>query len=119
MGLRARTIPGTAVVVTGERFLRRTEVIPSYRFRAKQGQTVDGPPACPVAGGSLKVRDLIRLLELKGWQLRSIRGSHRQFKHPSRGIVVTVPGHPGKDIPIGTLKSILKSAGIEEGEGRG
>ena len=33
-------------------------------------------------------------------------------------MVVTVPGHPGKAIPIGTLKSILKSAGIEEEEGR-
>jgi predicted RNA binding protein YcfA (HicA-like mRNA interferase family) len=33
-------------------------------------------------------------------------------------MVVTVPGHPGKDIPIGTLKSILKSAGIDEDEER-
>jgi len=29
-------------------------------------------------------------------------------------MVVTVPGQPGKDVPIGTLKSILKAAGIEE-----
>jgi predicted RNA binding protein YcfA (HicA-like mRNA interferase family) len=25
-------------------------------------------------------------------------------------MVVTIAGHPGKDVPIGTLKSILKSA---------
>lgn len=31
-------------------------------------------------------------------------------------MVVTVPGHPVKDIPIGTLKSILKSAKLEEDE---
>jgi predicted RNA binding protein YcfA (HicA-like mRNA interferase family) len=33
-------------------------------------------------------------------------------------MVVTVPGHPGKDVPIGTLKSILKSAGIGDDEER-
>ncbi len=43
-----------------------------------------------------KVRDLIRKLESAGWVLRSMRGSHRQFKHPQRPSVVTVAGHPGK-----------------------
>jgi len=27
--------------------------------------------------------------------------------------LVTIPGHPGDDLPIGTLKSILKAAGLE------
>jgi predicted RNA binding protein YcfA (HicA-like mRNA interferase family) len=31
-------------------------------------------------------------------------------------MVVTVVGHPGKDVPIGTLKAILKNAEIEEGQ---
>lgn len=61
----------------------------------------------------MKVRDLIRLPEADGWRLRATRGSHRQFKHPDKGLVVTVPGQSGKDVPIGTLKAILKSAGIE------
>jgi len=34
-----------------------------------------------------------------------------------KGLVVTVPGHPGKDIPAGTLKAILRSAGLERKEG--
>jgi predicted RNA binding protein YcfA (HicA-like mRNA interferase family) len=29
-------------------------------------------------------------------------------------MVVTVPGLPGKDVPLGTLKAILRSAGLEE-----
>ncbi len=62
----------------------------------------------------MKVRDLIRLPESNGWRLKSTRGSHRQFKHPQKGLVVTVPGQTGKDAPVGTLKAILKSAGIEE-----
>ena len=62
----------------------------------------------------MKVRDLIRRLETAGWQLRTIRGSHRQYRHPGKGMVVTVPGNPGKDVPVGTLKAIFRSAGLEE-----
>jgi len=32
----------------------------------------------------MKVRDLIRRLEKDGWRLARTRGSHRQFKHPSK-----------------------------------
>jgi predicted RNA binding protein YcfA (HicA-like mRNA interferase family) len=53
-------------------------------------------------------------LESHGWRLKTTRGSHRQFKHPQKGLVVTVPGQTGKDVPLGILKAILKSAGIEE-----
>ena len=45
-------------------------------------------------GGSLKVRDLIRLLEKDGWRLERTRGSHRQFKHGSKPMTVTVAGKP-------------------------
>jgi len=58
----------------------------------------------------VKVRDLIRKLDSAGWVLRSTKGSHRQFKHPTKPLVVTVAGHPGKDVPIGTLRAILKAA---------
>jgi predicted RNA binding protein YcfA (HicA-like mRNA interferase family) len=29
-------------------------------------------------------------------------------------MVVTVPGQPGKDVPVGTLKAILRSAGLKQ-----
>jgi predicted RNA binding protein YcfA (HicA-like mRNA interferase family) len=64
----------------------------------------------------VKVRDLIRLLETSGWRLKTTRGSHRQFLHPQKGMVVTVPGQPGKDVPVGTLKAILRSAGLDRKE---
>lgn len=64
--------------------------------------------------GAVKVRDLIRLLESDGWKHVRTTGSHRHFKHPTKPNVVTVPGNPGHDIPIGTLKAILKSAALEE-----
>ena len=61
----------------------------------------------------MKVREVIRLLERHGWvEIRS-RGSHRHFKHPNRAFVVTVPGNQGRELPPGTLKSILKKAGLK------
>ncbi|WP_151810857.1 type II toxin-antitoxin system HicA family toxin [Acinetobacter bereziniae] len=41
-----------------------------------------------------------------------VRGSHHHFKHPTKEGLVTVP-HPKKDLPKGTVKSILKQAGLE------
>jgi predicted RNA binding protein YcfA (HicA-like mRNA interferase family)/predicted RNase H-like HicB family nuclease len=58
----------------------------------------------------LKVVDLIRLLEADGWQLVRTRGSHRQYKHPSKRGLVTVSGKPSSDIPRGTLNSVMKQA---------
>jgi predicted RNA binding protein YcfA (HicA-like mRNA interferase family) len=62
----------------------------------------------------VKVSDLINLLESNGWRLKATKGSHRQFRHPQKGMVVTVPGQPGKDMPIGTLRAILRSAGLDK-----
>ncbi|MFN9920947.1 MAG: type II toxin-antitoxin system HicA family toxin [Acidobacteriota bacterium] len=63
---------------------------------------------------ALKVRELIRLIESDGWRHVRTTGSHRHFKHLAKPHVVTVPGSPGDDIPAGTLKAILRSAGLEE-----
>ena len=62
----------------------------------------------------MKVRDVIRLLEADGWYHIATRGSHRQFKHPTKVGRVTVPGKPGDDLAPGTLNSILKQAGLKE-----
>ena len=60
----------------------------------------------------LDSRDVIRELKRDGWfQVKQV-GSHKQFKHPTKKGRVTVP-HPKRDIPIGTLKSIEKQAGIK------
>ena len=57
-------------------------------------------------------RDIIRELKRAGWYEVSQAGSHKQFKHATRKGRVTVP-HPKRDMPIGTLKSIEKQAGIK------
>jgi predicted RNA binding protein YcfA (HicA-like mRNA interferase family) len=60
----------------------------------------------------LKVRELLRMLEDDGWYLVTTVGSHRQYKHPTKPGRVTVPGKMGRDLPIGTERSILKQAGL-------
>jgi predicted RNA binding protein YcfA (HicA-like mRNA interferase family) len=61
----------------------------------------------------MKVRELIKLLESKQWRQVRQKGSHRAFRHPLKALVVTVPGNRNDDVPIGTLKSILRKAEIE------
>ena len=60
----------------------------------------------------LDSRDVVRELKRAGWfQVKQV-GSHKQFKHPTKKGRVTVP-HPKRDVPIGTLKSIAKQAGVK------
>lgn len=54
---------------------------------------------------------LIRMLLDNDWELVRITGSHHPFKHRGKGHCVTVP-HPKKDLPIGTVRAILKGAGM-------
>lgn len=58
----------------------------------------------------MKVREVITLIESDGWYLVRTKGSHRQYKHPQKAGVVTVSGNLGKDMPPGTLNSVLKQA---------
>jgi predicted RNA binding protein YcfA (HicA-like mRNA interferase family) len=54
--------------------------------------------------------EIIKALQEDGWYQVATKGSHTQFKHPTKKGRVTVP-HPKRDIPIGTLKSIEKQSG--------
>jgi predicted RNA binding protein YcfA (HicA-like mRNA interferase family) len=56
-------------------------------------------------------RELIKLLRKHGWQLDRITGSHHIMKKQEK--TLTIPAHRNKDIPKGTLNSILKEAGLK------
>lgn len=58
----------------------------------------------------MKIRDVLKLIEEDGWFWVATKGSHRQFKHPTKPGRVTIAGHPGDDLAPGTLNSILKQA---------
>jgi predicted RNA binding protein YcfA (HicA-like mRNA interferase family) len=61
----------------------------------------------------MKIRRVIRMLEMDGWRLHSTRGSHRQFKHPFKSGRVTVAGHTGDDISRPMLSSVRRQAGLK------
>jgi predicted RNA binding protein YcfA (HicA-like mRNA interferase family) len=55
---------------------------------------------------------VIAALKADGWVRVAQKGSHVQFKHPTKPGRVTVP-HPRRHIPLGTLRSIEKQAGLK------
>lgn len=61
----------------------------------------------------MKVRDVVKLVESDGWAQIAQKGSHRQFKHPTKPGRVTIAGKLSDDIGVGTLYSILRQAQIE------
>lgn len=66
----------------------------------------------------MKVSALLRLIESDGWELSRTRGSHRQYQHPTKPGLVTVPGKPSDDLHPKTLGSILKQAGLRNNTDR-
>lgn len=61
---------------------------------------------------AIGTRQIIRKLKADGWFEVRRRGSHVQFKHPSKPGLLTVP-HAKKDLPVGTVRSIEKQARLK------
>ncbi len=69
-------------------------------------------PAGKLRAVPRKVGEIIKLIEADGWYLVAVRGSHRQFKHPTKLGRVTVPGKPSRELNLELERSILKQAGL-------
>jgi predicted RNA binding protein YcfA (HicA-like mRNA interferase family) len=61
----------------------------------------------------LKGKELIRLLEQKGFVVQRIRGSHHSLRHPD-GRYTVVPVHAGETIGPGLLLKILKDVDLKK-----
>lgn len=59
----------------------------------------------------MRFREIEKIILNDGWQLKSSKGSHFQYVHPSKPGKVTIPNHPGDIAPI-VVKKILKQAGL-------
>jgi len=58
-------------------------------------------------------REIVKRLKELGLQFhRQAAGSHEIWFNPAADRYTTIPNHPG-DMPEGTLRAILKQAGIE------
>lgn len=58
-----------------------------------------------------KVSEILKMLTDDGWYLVDQKGSHRQFKHPSKKGKVTVNGKPSETLEQFLLNIIFKQAG--------
>ena len=60
-----------------------------------------------------KYREIVKILKKFGFEfLRQAAGSHEIWYNPKTNRYTTIPNHPG-DMPEGTLRAILKQAGIK------
>ena len=61
---------------------------------------------------SLRGRAVITALERGGFFVHHVKGSHHVLRHPSKPRArVVVPVHRG-DLPTGTLRGIIRQAGL-------
>lgn len=63
----------------------------------------------------MKYRNVMKQIEADGWRLVRTVGAHMQFRHPTKAGTVTIAGGGklNRDVPIGTLKSIMRQAGLK------
>ena len=57
----------------------------------------------------LSSRKIIEILKSNGFHFVSQRGSHRKYRNQKRTVIVP---HPKKEIPVGTLRSIVRQSGL-------
>lgn len=61
-----------------------------------------------------RYREIIKRLKQLGFEFdRQAAGSHEIWFNPETHRYTTIPNHPG-DMPEGTLRAILKQAGVEQ-----
>jgi HicA toxin of bacterial toxin-antitoxin, len=65
-------------------YLGDVEAVAEHRLLGEVAVSVESPTAKLEARVPLKVAELMKILEVDGWYLVATRGSHRQFKHPTK-----------------------------------
>lgn len=62
-------------------------------------------------------KEMLRLLEKRGFFVARTKGSHHILKHPERPeLRVVVPVHGNRPLPPGTLRSVLHQADLNADE---
>ncbi len=65
---------------------------------------------------SISGKELAKLLEKKGWELKRVKGSHLVYVKHGNPARISVPIHKNVSLKIGLLKHLMKIAGIVEKE---
>lgn len=64
---------------------------------------------------SVSGKKLCKIVE-KGWVLRKVTGSHHIYIKPGVDRFLSIPVHKNQDLKIGTLKALMKIAGLSEND---
>ena len=59
-------------------------------------------------------KTLCKIVERNGWELKRISSSHHIYIKDSVDAILSIPVHTNRDLPIGTLRSIMKDAELTE-----
>ena len=61
-------------------------------------------------------KDFAKLIQRRDWTLSRIKGSHHIFTHPGHRERIVIPIHGNAPLKIGLLRSLMKIAGLTEGD---
>ncbi|MEL6604943.1 MAG: type II toxin-antitoxin system HicA family toxin [Cyanobacteria bacterium J06614_10] len=64
----------------------------------------------------LRAAEVEKILRRYNFQKVSQKGSHRKWRNVEQQLVVIVPYHKGRTVPLGTLKNIMTQAKIPQSE---
>lgn len=59
-------------------------------------------------------KELVRILRARGWVLDRVNGSHHILFHEQVREIAVVPVHGNKPLKTGTLRYIMKIAGLTD-----
>lgn len=65
---------------------------------------------------SVSGKELAKILEKKGWELKRVKGSHHVYAKSGNPARISVPIHKNIPLKIGLLKHLTKIAEIDEQE---
>jgi len=63
---------------------------------------------------SVSGKTLCKIVERKGWLLKRVTGSHHIYSKEDIQVILSIPVHGNRDLPMGTLRGIMKDAGLNE-----
>jgi predicted RNA binding protein YcfA (HicA-like mRNA interferase family) len=72
---------------------------------------LDRRPDATLVG--VKLSEILRLIGRDGWYVDRQRGSHRQYKHPTKRGLVTVAGKPSDDLHPQDARQYPEASWIE------
>jgi predicted RNA binding protein YcfA (HicA-like mRNA interferase family) len=63
---------------------------------------------------SVSGKTLCKIVERNGWLLKRVTGSHHIYSKEDIQVILSIPVHGNRDLPMGTLRGIMKDAGLNE-----